>query len=93
MTKLEQSIRDLGKKHGFYAVSIGINADCIKEHQWAVNVHWKGYSRDGNPCVLGYGETIAEALKEALAAAEYARVPPEARIDDKIADEALPVGA
>lgn len=82
-TNLENAIRELGKRHGFHAISFGFNTDCDEEYQWTANVHWKGFARSGNACEHGFGSTIASALESAIERATSDRTPAVLKLPDE----------
>jgi hypothetical protein len=74
-SQFEQMLLDASKEHGFTAVSAGFNSHVSVGRWWSVNVHWDGFSRDGNSCAGGSGNSIPEALAKALHKAAAKRVP------------------
>ena len=56
---LEQSFRDIARKHGLTAFNVGLNGDAD-----SCFVAW---AHRGNDCANGYGGTISEAIGKALA--------------------------
>lgn len=74
-SQFEQMLLDVGKGHDFTSVNAGFNSNVSIGKWWSVSVHWKGHSRTGNPCATGSGNSIPEALKKALSAAEADRIP------------------
>jgi len=70
---LEQVFEQIAKRHDLYALSFGMNAKCSADYLYTVTAHWDGASKNGNPCEHGHGATIADAMRNALAAVEKDR--------------------
>lgn len=68
--ELENSLRDIVRQHDLDRIDIGLRASgrCM------ATVWWSGYYRDTAPCAHGYGDTLKEALEDALKKAKANRV-------------------
>lgn len=68
--KLEGSLREIIRQHDLQRVDIGVRLS----GQCMATVWWSGYYRDTAPCAQGYGDTLKEALEDALRHAKANRV-------------------
>lgn len=87
MSALEQSFRDICEKHDLTVLSVSASRRTDGSSGFRATAHWDGFSRTGNACEFGYGDTIAEALAELFGAVTSARTPE----GPTLADEPLPV--
>lgn len=80
--KFENSLREIVRQNDLQRVDIGIrlSGKCM------ATVWWSGYYRDTAPCEHGYGDTLKEALEDALERAKANRVQ-DVSVD--LPDEAL----
>jgi hypothetical protein len=81
-TALEQSFADICEKHNLSSFAVKI----VRSRRFVATAHWEGFTRSGNACATEFGDSIAEAITNTLAAATADRA------SDVIvlADERLP---
>lgn len=87
MSALEQSFAALIEAHDLTSLNVSAMKLIDGSIGFRATAHWDGFSRTGNACELGRGETIAEALANLFKSVTLLRTPE----GPTLADEPLPV--
>jgi len=72
MTSIEAAFAALMAEHDL--TRIGIDLGNAGDPYWCATLHWEGFARGGNSCVMSHGNTPQEALQAALIEAKSKRL-------------------
>jgi hypothetical protein len=73
MANLADTFAALIAKHDVHVIEIGINTHQRDEALWSANIHWEGFTREINCCVIEHGPTPEQAVVNAIKAMILAR--------------------